>query len=1020
MKKKFLALSLALCMALTPGYPVAAEDMADNISAENNEEFPEFDSLDGFADQENISDSYDSNSDTMEPGSMKTDTPKAITMEPNIPEAVSTEPDSPETVSTEPDSPEAIYMESDTQETDTMISGFSDFDTTDFDSADFDTADFDTAEFDFTAGDETDDTEAFGASSAVKQKVTLYALNPGVTEISIPSDFPTSYQIPTPSGKGTTTYKIISGDSVDVSSKGLVTPRLHNYTYITSTGTSEGKEYEFTETIICVTRGTTSYNISFQLESYATYYAEKKMDDFLKNNITSSMSSYEKVDTIAKWIATNTSYSANYSGYVSLMIFGAGDCWATTSAVNYMCRKLGFTAYTRIASNDPGAGSGHRNSLVIIDGKRYIVECGYDGNAPRPYVIYQMSDEFSYEILDDGTLRLTQYEGLDTNVTIPGTINGRTVTVLGNTTFQSATVTPTSVTLPDTLTTIEKNAFYTCDKLTTITVPKNVSSIGLAAFVTDVSAPSITQINVDPQNPYFISKNGVLYDKAGTTLMFFPSGRSGEFQIPDGTIKIDDYAFYYSKNLTSVNMPDTVTDLGEGAFGDCSKLESVNLGNQLINIGNYAFATSGNIAVLTVPASVKTIGDYAFGMGSTRRIKLLCKNVTFGKSVFDSSAIIAGYEGTSVQTYAASNKISFLTFDSDKNVSLQSNWFKKCTNTYVYSGSACTPTVELSSKAPSLSEEDYEISYKNNINAGKATIHIKGKGFFTGSVDKTFTIQRSTENFYGAVFKSSGSTWITLSATGKARKPKISIPGKKEGVDFKVTYKNNTKPGYATATITGIGNYKGSRVLDFYITEKPTNTVTTPTPTPSHSQDPGVSVDLTVIPANGKQINVTISLKKSIYTYNGKAHKPSVSVVEKGKKLSSSCYSVTYKNNKNPGIATATVEGKGAYKPVYLTLDFQINPAKPTITRLTGTKKAISVKWKKNTTVTGYQIQCSTNKNFTSGRKTVRVSGKTKTSGKLTGLKAKKKYYVRIRAYKKTRGIYLYGNWSSAKTVTTK
>lgn len=988
MKKKFLALSLALCMALTPGYPVVAEDMADNISAENNEEFPEFDSLDGF---------------TMEPN-----IPEAVSTEPDSPEAVSTEPDSPETVSMEPDSPEAISMESDTQETDTMISGFSDFDTTDFDSA----------EFDFTAGDETDDTEAFGASSAVKQKVTLYALNPGVTEISIPSDFPTSYQIPTPSGKGTTTYKIISGDSVDVSSKGLVTPRLHNYTYITSTGTSEGKEYEFTETIICVTRGTTSYNISFQLESYATYYAEKKMDDFLKNNITSSMSSYEKVDTIAKWIATNTSYSANYSGYVSLMIFGAGDCWATTSAINYMCRKLGFTAYTRIASNDPGAGSGHRNSLVIIDGKRYIVECGYDGNAPRPYVIYQMSDEFSYEILDDGTLRLTQYEGLDTNVTIPGTINGRTVTVLGNTTFQSATVTPTSVTLPDTLTTIEKNAFYTCDKLTTITVPKNVSSIGLAAFVTDVSAPSITQINVDPQNPYFISKNGVLYDKAGTTLMFFPSGRSGEFQIPDGTIKIDDYAFYYSKNLTSVNMPDTVTDLGEGAFGDCSKLESVNLGNKLINIGNYAFATSGNIAVLTVPASVKTIGDYAFGMGSTRRIKLLCKNVTFGKSVFDSSAIIAGYEGTSVQTYAASNKISFLTFDSDKNVSLQSNWFKKCTNTYVYSGSACTPTAELSSKAPSLSEEDYEISYKNNINAGKATIHIKGKGFFTGSVDKTFTIQRSTENFYGAVFKSSGSTWITLSATGKARKPKISIPGKKEGVDFKVTYKNNTKPGYATATITGIGNYKGSRVLDFYITEKPTNTVTTPTP--SHSQDPGVSVDLTVIPANGKQINVTISLKKSIYTYNGKAHKPSVSVVEKGKKLSSSCYSVTYKNNKNPGIATATVEGKGAYKPVYLTLDFQINPAKPTITRLTGTKKAISVKWKKNTTVTGYQIQCSTNKNFTSGRKTVRVSGKTKISGKLTGLKAKKKYYVRIRAYKKTRGIYLYGNWSSAKTVTTK
>ena len=255
-----------------------------------------------------------------------------------------------------------------------------------------------------------------------------------------------------------------------------------------------------------------------------------------------------------------------------------------------------------------------------------------------------------------------------------------------------------------------------------------------------------------------------------------------------------------------------------------------------------------------------------------------------------------------------------------------------------------------------------------------------------------------------------------MSATGKARKPKISIPGKKEGVDFKVTYKNNTKPGYATATITGIGNYKGSRVLDFYITEKPTNTVTTPTPTPSHSQDPGVSVDLTVIPANGKQINVTISLKKSIYTYNGKAHKPSVSVVEKGKKLSSSCYSVTYKNNKNPGIATATVEGKGAYKPVYLTLDFQINPAKPTITRLTGTKKAISVKWKKNTKVSGYEIKYKTG----SSSKTIKVKKKAAVKYVIKKLNKGKRYTVQMRSYKTAGGKTYYSAWSGSKKVVVR
>ena len=117
------------------------------------------------------------------------------------------------------------------------------------------------------------------------------------------------------------------------------------------------------------------------------------------------------------------------------MLDGGGDCWANTSAVNYMCEKLGLTVYARYAANDPGAGSGHRNSVVIIDGERYLVDCGYTGNAPRHYELSKMDYDYSYEILNDGTLRLYQYEGTDTNIVVPDTIDGRKVTVLGNSTF---------------------------------------------------------------------------------------------------------------------------------------------------------------------------------------------------------------------------------------------------------------------------------------------------------------------------------------------------------------------------------------------------------------------------------------------------------------------------------------------------------------------------------------------------------------------------------------------------------
>uniref|UniRef100_UPI003FED4A97 fibronectin type III domain-containing protein n=1 Tax=Eubacterium sp. TaxID=142586 RepID=UPI003FED4A97 len=87
--------------------------------------------------------------------------------------------------------------------------------------------------------------------------------------------------------------------------------------------------------------------------------------------------------------------------------------------------------------------------------------------------------------------------------------------------------------------------------------------------------------------------------------------------------------------------------------------------------------------------------------------------------------------------------------------------------------------------------------------------------------------------------------------------------------------------------------------------------------------------------------------------------------------------------------------------------------------------KKFTVKWKKQATqTTGYQVQVATNKKFKKNKKTVTIKKQKTTKTTVKKLKAKKKYYVRVRAYKTVKingkSIRIYSGWSKTKTVTTK
>ena len=1049
--KKLIAFGLSLCMSVVPCGPVAAEDFTDAQTDMT-------DTIDTFTDDGNSEESENTvNTDqiTEEDTTVSTD---QITEEEFPGSDIGTETDEAESSESE-----EIQQDSEGESTLKEPSAF-------IRKAEG-TEEAAAPEEIFGDGENqeqqedifTDDIPAAGTSEketdVESTEIYLYAMNDTYSSvISMPDTMQTSYQIQT-SGKNPV-YTVVSGYTAKVSETGLVTPKMQYVTYVDKNGNDVKSqwEYMFGETLISVQDGNSTVYYKFILKDYAEYYAEQKMDTFLKENITAEMSDYKKVETIARWLANNFNYSQYHSGYTGLMLDGGGDCWANTSAVNYMCEKLGLTVYARYAANDPGAGSGHRNSVVIIDGERYLVDCGYTGNAPRHYELSKMDYDYSYEILNDGTLRLYQYEGTDTNIVVPDTIDGRKVTVLGNSTFQYCTQASDieSVTLPDSLTTIEKNAFYNCEKLKSVTIPPNVSSIGLAAFVEGLSESSLTEIKVDPENPYFSEKDGVVFSKDGTKLIVFPSGRSGDYQIPDGTVSVGDYAFYYCVNVSSITVPGSVRSLGEGAFGNCSSLTKAVLNEGLEEIGEYAFQSSSGIRDIIIPASVKSVGKNGLRLSSGCRIRVLSTDTVWADDAFRDSALIAGKKDSTLQKYAEDRGYTFVELSADNRIPLQNEWFEQITSDYEYNGKSHEPEIESSESAPELEQgSDYEVTYENNINAGTATVKITGKDIFCGTVERSFKITPDENGMYVCYFAENNETYLETTFKGKKVEPEVVIDGLVQGKDYTVTYVNNEKPGEARAELTGIGNYKGSETLYFTIYGKlpaadpiADQTYTGKELTPAivipglkagedyymyyeDNQYPGVAtvtiygtgyykgtatIHFKIIKKTEKFVS-NVKLNRTSYTYTGKSIRPSVTVTVNGKKIGASAYKLYYKNNKNSGIGTVQGRGIGKYSRINKTLTFKILPLKTLLTGLKKANRSFTASWKKNIQATGYQIQYAADSRFTKERKTVTVGKQSATRYKISGLKNKKTYYVRIRSYKRVGKKVLYSSWSTVKKI---
>lgn len=161
---------------------------------------------------------------------------------------------------------------------------------------------------------------------------------------------------------------------------------------------------------------------------------------------------------------------------------------------------------------------------------------------------------------------------------------------------------------PYTVKRIGKDAFLDCKNLYSVTIPETVDSIYYGAFVW---CSALLNIMVDSNNPYFQSKDGVVFDKAMIKLLHFPNAKGGDYIIPDGVKTIVSHSFTTNKYLHSVSMPSTLTHIEEDAFVICENLCDVQLSPSLEFIGDRAFS-SCPLASISLPESLKYIGNSAF------------------------------------------------------------------------------------------------------------------------------------------------------------------------------------------------------------------------------------------------------------------------------------------------------------------------------------------------------------------------------------------------------------------------
>lgn len=161
------------------------------------------------------------------------------------------------------------------------------------------------------------------------------------------------------------------------------------------------------------------------------------------------------------------------------------------------------------------------------------------------------------------------------------------------------------VLLPASATRIETNAFEGCTGLRQIVIPASASEVGQSRGCT-----ALDSIAVDAANSHYQSDHGVLLDAQGTSIVWFPMGKSGDYALPSTVRSIGDYAFREC-HISRFTLPDGLREIGQGAFSH-SLVEEVTLPDSLLSVPTGTFQGCERLTTVHLGSQLELVSDYAF------------------------------------------------------------------------------------------------------------------------------------------------------------------------------------------------------------------------------------------------------------------------------------------------------------------------------------------------------------------------------------------------------------------------
>ena len=367
----------------------------------------------------------------------------------------------------------------------------------------------------------------------------------------------------------------------------------------------------------------------------------------------------------------------------------------------------------------------------------------------------------------------------------------------------------------------------------------------------------------------------------------------------------------------------------------------------------------------------------------------------------DANGLVQAVSGGTAEitaTTASGGYTAACMVDVDMPINLKDAQVVLSEDSYTYTGSELKPSVTVTCNGKVLREgTDYSVTYLNNISVGTAQVVIEGKNSYEGTLRKNFLINEVPRiNIANADIRLSQESYTY---TGSANTPDVTVVCNgetlQEGIDYRVSYRNHISAGTAQVVIEGIDAYQGSIQKDFLI-NKASQQILTNKKTYTFTAGGGTT-----------PLNVQTTADVNYTSSDESVAKIDLSGNVTPLKAGKTTITILASENENYTAASADIK-------------ITVIPKKVTLKKPKSvSSKTANVTWKKDKTVSGYEIQYSLKKNFSS-KKLVTIKNANTASAKIKKLQKKKTYYIRIRSFVQTSSGTIRSNFSKVQTVKIK